>query len=468
MNRNGKILSAAGRVLALLGALCVGGCAGGPERTPKTPVKGVDTETNEVTNEGDDKGPGSGGSARAPTGRAAFLGSFVGQIASAHEADPGVIAVFPAISRTPNSSVIEVTSLGDFLMEETADSLEVEGIPGVLAGADLVNELAAANRGLDSLKGIDDVYALGDRIGAKYVVFGTADARTFDRLGRDQNLQIRWTAKRIADRETVASYNENLRSGSLAQSLYRYYEQPGNWQVGAEAKPFKASVQLEARILGHILAREIATQHNDNLRGRSVRIDPTVVSSRSGERAQVQEFAAEVERRLREAQQELAADPEAVDLERTALRRGPVTIQGQEYASVGDAVDAYRAMRNKTQTTAVGDLETDIAASLSEELREAMDGKIKLLIGDDDRDLIMNVLRREARASRMNQSVDPAMLVKMRTNGTQILILSTLRLDLDTYKLRATMIDVNTGEKVPHSVDFDPMFNDALNETLNR
>ena len=66
MNRSGKVLSGAGRVLALLGALCVGGCSSGPERTPKTPVKGVDTETNEVSNEGDDKGPGSGGSARAP------------------------------------------------------------------------------------------------------------------------------------------------------------------------------------------------------------------------------------------------------------------------------------------------------------------------------------------------------------------------------------------------------------------
>lgn len=468
MNRNGRVCSAAGRVLALLGALCVAGCAGGPERTPKTPVKGVDTETNEVANPDDDKGPGRGGSARAPTGRAAFLGSFVGQLTSAHREDPGVIAVFPAISRAPDSSKIEVTSLGDFLMEETADSLEVEGIPGVLAGADLVDELAAANRGLDSLRGLDDVYALGDRIGAKYVVFGTADARTFDRLGRDQNLEIRWTAKRVADRQTVASYDQNLSSGTLARDLYRYYEQPGNWQVGAEARPFQPSVQREARILGSMLAREIATEHNDDLRGRSVRVEPTVVSSRSGARAKVQEFAAEVERRMRETQQELAADPEAVDLERTALRHGPVTIQGQEYATVGDAVDAYRAMRNETQTTAVGDLENDIAASLSEELREAMDGNIKLLIGDDDRDLIMNVLRREARASRMNQSVDPAMLVEMRANGTQILVLSTLRLDLDTYKLRATVIDVNTGEKFPHSVDFDPMFNDALNETLNR
>jgi|SoiMethySBSTD1v2_1073268.scaffolds.fasta_scaffold1038892_2 hypothetical protein len=39
--------------LAFVSALALGACAGGPERAPHQPIKGVDTEHNEVQNPDD-------------------------------------------------------------------------------------------------------------------------------------------------------------------------------------------------------------------------------------------------------------------------------------------------------------------------------------------------------------------------------------------------------------------------------
>lgn len=318
--------------LAIAGLLAA--CAG-PERTPHQPIKGVDTERNEVQNPHDKtnrptgEGRGDGlGSAPALD----FLDGFVGEVATAQQAQPGIIAIFPAFTQG-DRGVNYVTRLGELLMRLTNDGLEKRGVTAVIAGAGLQNDLLAANRGLEALRGPDDVFWLGERVGAAYVVYGTAQKQAFDASNRDLELAVDWQCKRTGDRATVAAWRQQLTGGELGRELARQYGQESNWTIGSAAPRFTPSLGLETQILARAMAQRLSTSHAEVLRGKTLHVD----SSGTGQAARLAiDAARNVAQHLqRSAGAQLVATADGVDY----TVRGTLTPGAESYALTVALVD---------------------------------------------------------------------------------------------------------------------------------
>lgn len=321
------------RFAAALAAALLAACAG-PERTPHQPIKGVDSERHEVQNPHDTTRPtGEGredGLGRAPAPD--FLDGFVDEVAAAQQAQPGIIAVFPAFTQGDRGSNY-VTRLGELLMRLTDNGLERRGVTAVISGAGLQNDLLAANRGLDSLRGPDDVFWLGERIGAAYVVYGTAQKQAFDASQRDLELQIDWQCKRTSDRATVAAWRQQLTGGELGRELARQYGQESSWKIGDAAAPFIPSLGLETQILARALAQRLAAAHADDLRGKTLHLD----SSGTGQAARLAVDAARsvAQQLQRSAGAQLVGTADDVDY----TVRGTLAAGAESYALTVALVD---------------------------------------------------------------------------------------------------------------------------------
>lgn len=443
------------------------GCRG-PEQAEHRPVQGVDTEETEVKNPYDRRGtaPPPAPMTEASASVDTHLGQFVDELDRARSGAPGPIAVFPALSKNGTGETV-VTGLGEHLMLETADRLRAAGAPEVLAGPRLVQALRQANRGLDALTDVEDIYTLAERIGADYIVFGTADARATDPIRNENSLEIRWNAMRLADLAVVSEFRARA-LGAEGQALYGMHRATSDWRIGARASTTPPSLEQEMRILGGMLARKLGREQTAALRDRRVRIEPVVITGRGVERADLQQWASEFERKLAEVTRTLETDGDRAEAERRALASVPVTIAGTEYANFGEAADAYRALRTEVNASSAGQLATDLATSFAEQLREALDGRIALVSADSAREEAIWTIRREARAARGDGSVDGATVAHMKAHGTEFLLTSSLRRDLEAYKFRVTMLDLESAESVPYSIDFEPSFTAALDRALAR
>lgn len=480
--------------------LCLGlvsllaGCAG-PERAPRQPIKGVDTHEHKVDNPHDKTNGGgrtvdaapapreqapvaaptlppdpSRHAAAAPAaGRGDLLSDFVAKIAAAHRQSEGIVAVFPALSRAGEREgrSFVVNGLGEWLMTETADGLEREGVRGVLSGASLVNDLKATNRGLDAWRGLDDVYWMADRIGAAYVVFGTAYARTFDRMTRDESLDLVWECRRTSDREVIATVRERLGDGATANQLYRYYRLESDWRIGADAPTFQPSFEAEFRILAQQLAMRIAAKHGRLLDGKGVRMAPTTLKTTAGVGAGLQDFASQFDRAFAAAERKFAAEGRT-DAETATLESGPVRIAGQSYETFGAALDGFREKLTAYKASPAGALALDISRNLAERLRAATNESFRILPDDSDREMLLGIIRSEARAYRAEGAVDEQTLAALRARGTDLLLESTLRPALSAYQMRVVIRDLRTGAELTEAVDVDEMFKADLDRILGR
>jgi hypothetical protein len=474
----------------LAAALCLCACSG-PERAPHQPIQGVDTPETKVENphdlpkekkETEKKEPVSAGVPAAPElpaaqpanheepaqeARGHFLDRFVKQVAAAHKAAPGIVAVFPALSRIPDRDAFHVNGLGEHLMTETAVRLEAEGVRGVLAGAGLVNDIQASNRGLDSLRGIDDVYWLADRVGAAYAVFGTAEKRVFDRTKRDEHLEVWWECRRVADRSPVATIRERLTDGALATELTRWFRQESAFRIGDQAPKFQPSADAELRLASRQLTGMVAGKHGGWLKGKRVTVLPTSLRCLAGERAELQAWAAEFEQAFDDAEKK-AEQAGNTDPAQAALQSGPVTIAGKEHKTFAVALEAFRARRVAMQASAGGELAADLGRMLAENLRAAARDSFELVAEDGERDALLAAIRREARAVAQAEGVDPLTAATLRARGTQVMVASTLRPYLKSYQLRVLLRDFGSGQSVSEAVDLDEQFKEPIDKILAR
>ncbi len=210
-------------LIALLG---LASCGSSPERIPHKKIPGVDTDRTYDPN----RRSSSYLRSKSPA-EANFLRQFVADLVAAHREKPGVIAIFPALTRTSDQAESHVNGLGEFLMDETATNLEEEGVQEIVAGSGLQNDLLAKDSGLHELRGNEDVYVLSKKIEADYFVFGSVERKIFNRIEKDETLQINWVCKRAADRATVAAYRSKLEDGPLAEQLHRYYQTSSKWDI---------------------------------------------------------------------------------------------------------------------------------------------------------------------------------------------------------------------------------------------
>ena len=486
----------------LVAATLLVACAG-PERAPRQPIPGVDTPDVKVdnphdrvpANPGNPANPGSGGTAQLPAPEqppvavpdhvpqvpsqpaqptqkpkaGGLLGDFTATIAAAHRAAPGVVAVFPGLARSGegNARAYTVNGLGEWLMEETAAGLEREGVRGILAGGSLINDIKASNRGLDAFRGPDDVYWLADRIGASYVVHGTAQLRTFDVRTRDEVIELLWECRRLPDRTIVATMREEIADGPLAQQLNRRLRVDSSWRIGAEAPAFQPSLDAELRILSGLLAQRIADKHGKALAGKSVRVAPAVFRVNAGVGAELQAFADQFERGFAAAERKLAGS-ESANAEVAALESGPAMVSGKKYDSYGAALDAFRAQWESYKTSPIGGLAVDVSRLLTERLRAASGDTFRVLTDDGDRGRLLAILRSEARAHRLDGAMDERSIATMRANGTDLVLEPVLRPALKTYQLRIVMRDLRTANELSEAIDIDEQFQAELDRLLGK
>ncbi len=468
----------------LVGVLLIGAGCRGPERVPHQPIPGVDTPQNEVYNKHDDSsGTAADASplssevdaspaapadvpSAAPTvvtpAAPGFLDEFVAKVAAELSVRPGTLAIFPALSRT-NSGEYEVTGLGDYLARETAEGLERQGINPLWSDV-LQRELRAVNRGPESLHRVSDAFVLAERISADYVVFGTVDRRAFDRLSKDEILDVHWECQRLPEHTFVAKISERLGSGPLANDLVRFSRLKGEW-TSPEEEPSTLSREIDG--VSRALARKIVKRHRDFVRGKRVHVEPTRVHSIEGARADLQTFAASFERQLEALTVKALQDGKAIP-EIEAMSYGPVTIQGQAFENLDRALERFGQERVKLVRMESYTLASELSRNLGEHLVEALDNEVSIQLTQDERDDLLSLLRDEARAFTEHDTLDPATLARLRESGSEIYLESTLRRGADSFQMRLTLFDLADGRKISESEFFDPWFTAQLETASNR
>jgi len=70
--------------------------------------------------------------------------------------------------------------------------------------------------------------------------------------------------------------------------------------------------------------------------------------------------------------------------------------------------------------------------------------------------------------AREDAGVDPATVARMKADGANVLITSTLRRDLETYVLRVALLDLETARTTSESLAFEPQFGAQLDAALDR
>ena len=161
--------------------------------------------------------------------RGTILDQFVTDLAQAYDRQPGTIAVFPALTKNRDSNGMYVNGLGEYLMQMTSDELTALGIRDVKASIHLLGEVKAVG-GLGSLEGGPEATrTLARRIGATYVVYGTADQVVYNRLNRDEALRIDWQAAHVSTGEVISNYRKELPNNTASRELYRQYQLSSRW-----------------------------------------------------------------------------------------------------------------------------------------------------------------------------------------------------------------------------------------------
>ena len=224
------------RLAVLVPVLSVGvsfvlASCGGPERAPRQPIPGVDHPHPGGTNPHDVlSGPGT----------QPFLGGFVDEVVAAHGAASGDVAVLPALTFNTETSKNHVNGLGEHLARETVLRLEKRGV-GSLSGSDLVLEMHRSNLSVKYFASVADALEIARRIGARYVITGTAVHRVFNVQKRDEVLEIDWLCRKTEDGTTIARYHVVLPGGDLADELVRHYRKESEWDHNVRNEGFTPS-----------------------------------------------------------------------------------------------------------------------------------------------------------------------------------------------------------------------------------
>lgn len=436
-------------VVVLAVALTAAGC-GSSEKAPRSDVSGVDR-------------PHSSRGERVRES-ASLLDPFVKDVAKTVRTRPGLVAVFPLISPRPLGEGMHVNGLGERLAVQVAEKLTEIGIPAV-GDDELRNDILASNRGLDSLRTLEDVHWIARRIGAEYVVYGTAKKRVFDRSRRDERLELSMTCMRAPSRTTVAQFREEFTGGALARELYRDFTQPSGWKIGADAPTYTASVDAEVRFAARSLVHRIIRTSAEALKDRRVAIDPVSIRSVSGPRAGNMDAFTESFLAALDKAERAAAAKDSTNPALAALDHGPVTLHGKEYNTLGDALDVIRQRRAALRTSRAGQLALDLSRLLSEEFKNAGDGTFEVMADEVARMGVLALIRRETEIARNESAIDPDSIAELRAKGAQLLVQSTLRPALRSYQLRLIVVDTDTGKLIANeSEDFEPRFKKDLDK----
>lgn len=461
---------------AALVVLIPAGC-GGPEKAPRQPISGVDRPVDP-----EPERDGSGGTSMAPqqdpspsaqpsgsgpvppsaasetaaneppplparASAADDLQSFIAAVAAELRKDGGFAAVFWPLSPRPldQAGVASprgkyVNRMGERLADEIASGLQAEGAR-TLAGAELVNDLLAANRSLSSYCDLTDVFWLAERVGAPYAVYGTAQVVSYEALRGDRVLELRLWAKHLPTNRTIAQLRRDYREGREAQQYYKEYVLPSQVPICADAAPVTPSLESELEITSRVVARRVAAKAGAAMQGKVATFEPLAFPA------------------SRQAALELVtlqdAFLRAFEAAGSDLAKGPAKLGNLSFATFGEALDEIGKRRRTYEASEVGAKSRELAANLENVLEQA---GVEFLSGleDGDMDALLRRVRAEAFRGRTEDAIDAQSLAFLKASGSALLVRPSLMPSLESWRLRVAVFDLNSGRKIADEAEALP------------
>lgn len=518
--------------LALFLATAGVACAGGPERAPHQTIPGVDRPHDPIPDDDDDDDEeGSGTAYSAPSDSepefqprkvdptssfAVALSSFCGEIANQAHRNPGPIAIFWPVAKAPNRpGENHVNGLGDLLVDEISAQLEEARLTPI-AGQTLLRDIETTNRNLSYFQEDRDALDLAERLGARYVVYGTTKLQEFSRIEKDQELQIRlWCVDLQEGQRNVAVLRKDLRSGREARQLAASFRYPSDVRIGSQARSFQPDASLEAKINMRLVASRVVRRNDLDLSGKRVVIDPVQIPSTSQDRAVLQAMmrtfhrnysraverakAAGAERPIEAAlAEEFEYMPREEDEEEVIVRDDGTRVSSARWWSTrfGEFFevkyddppvpedepepeperkptleDALRVIEREmivSAATPAAQLAQDLSEELAMSLREA-GGTFDRVSNVGEREAVISVIRNEIMDEHYASAVDEATIANLKQKGAQFLVRSTLRPGLGgRYDLRVFVHELASGRIVSEAIGFGAEFTAALDRDLKR
>lgn len=438
------------------------GC-GGPEKAPRQPISGVDRPVDPAPeehsggtsmNSHSDSDPSAAGptgseeplppiaerppiEARATT--AGDLEAFIAAIAAEARGSSGFVAVFWPISprpldqagvASPNGKY--VNRLGERLADQIATGLQAEGVK-TLGGSELINDLMAANRSLASFCELSDVFWLGERLGAPYVVYGTTQVISYEALRQDRVLELRLWAKHLPTNRTIALLQRDYREGAQAQQYYKEYVLPSQVPICTDAAQSAPSLENELEMTTRLLAGRVAAKVGEAMAGKVAYFEPLQTPA---SRMAMLELTALQDSFLR-GFADAGSD----------LRKGPAKVGSQTYTTWGEALDEIGHRRRQFEASPAGSKSRELAANIESVLEQS---GVQFISGLEDgaADALLRRVRAEAFRARAEESIDENTLAFLQASGSAFLVRSSLTPNLESWRLRLSVFDLNSGRKI--------------------
>jgi len=432
--------------IAICGSLAfvAGACkSSGPSYAPRQPVSGVDRPQAD-NNPYDDRS----GVERGPS-LDELLDPMIERIAGATK---GPVAVFPALGSGAGQAT--VTALGEMLMEETTRRLEQRGVE-VISGDALRSEMQAWNRPSEYVCSASDVRQFASQMGFEHAVMGTAGLEVLDARSNESAIMLDWECVAFRNGGSIARVNERLSSGTLAQELARLGSKRGAWSV-CRPNEVEVSLEREFQIQGRILANQICRDHvkelsNDDGTPTQVRAMPTVLPTTIKASASLAAFRKEYYAKRKQ----LEADGSD----------GPAQIMGTSFASISDAGAKLQQMQQTFDQSPSGQVANQLAEGLGQAFEDNSYVEMKQVASRSDLEGFQDVLSTEL--FEFSDIVDPDSVAFLEAEGTQVLVRSTLRQNLDgEYVFVVTVHNINTNWKTTRELPIAPYFTARLAAAL--
>jgi len=204
------------------------------------------------------------------------------------------------------------------------------------------------------------------------------------------------------------------------------------------------SIDEEVKRLVDSLVGQILEGHDGVLKEKRIAVEPTWIPTSQGPKAKLDAFARSYLRVYDAAEKEAAAGGSG-EAAKPALEKGPVTIEGQEYATLRAAREHLDQLGAEFKSSRAGTLATDIAEMVDAALKK---GKLNVLPQESDIVTVLDRIKREAVLYREEGAVDPKTIAELNASGAGAMVLTWLRPFLESYVFRIAVIDTATGIEI--------------------
>ena len=439
--------------------LCAAGCRSQAEYAPHRSLRGVDQPYEQSPQPTEQ----TRAKAEEPSSTSIAIESledFADRVRAILPGQDVPLAVFPAM--TPSGNTFQVSALGEERSEEVARLLAARGLTGVTHGARLKSELVQWNRGPGFLCDPSSAEGLAQWMEYPYAIVGTLSVLS-EAFKESRTLALELHCVDILKGSELARQRVEYSSDDSPWILERS-SAPGDWKLCSPA--VDPSIDREIELVANKLARDFCHRYKTDLSPAGdvvrFRVLPTSLPLSAERSDRTLDFAKELHRQWREAL--LAADQGARN-----AGAGSVKILGKTYASFEEATSAYAEMRRGFENSGAGRLGALLAQRLATGFENNGVVPVELVPGENDLETILAwILIETAQAD--EGLVDPSTVAEVESKGSQVLLRSTVRTNLEgQYEIQLEVTRIGGkywSKKLP--LDLHPLFSSKLERALAR